>query len=139
MTANTNPIYALTPNIGFNSYVVTANTTTDLTSGTIYLLYTAGSNGSYLERICFKPTPGGSTTGTVGRIWLNNGSTTGTATNNILFDDIDLPLTATSSTNAVYGSSRRYDLRLPASWRVYLTIHTGSANGWAVTAIGGDY
>lgn len=140
MAQNTAPIFALVPNIGFNSYMTAANTTADLTSGTIYLVFTAdATEGSYLQSLLFKPTPGGNTTTTVARVWLNNGATTGTATNNILLDDIDLPSVTASASAAVTSIMRRYDLRLPAGWRVYITLGTASANGWACTAVGGDY
>ena len=136
---NTSPVYSKTPRIDFNSYITAANTTADLTAGTTYLVFTAGANGSYVSHIRFKATPAGNTTTTVARIWLNNGSTTGTAANNILYDEVDLPQTNSSATQSTMGGFRNYELRLPASWRIYVTIHTASANGWACSVHGGDY
>jgi hypothetical protein len=49
MTANTSPIFTLTPNIGLAS-VAAANTASD-GSGVLVTLFTAGANGSRLERI----------------------------------------------------------------------------------------
>jgi len=49
MAANTSPIFTLTPNIGF-ARGVAANTASD-GSGTIYTVFTAGADGSRLDRI----------------------------------------------------------------------------------------
>lgn len=49
MPANTTPIYTVTPNIGLAS-VAAANTASD-GSGVLNTLFTAGVNGSRLERI----------------------------------------------------------------------------------------
>jgi hypothetical protein len=126
-------------NMGGGGYMTAQNTTADLTSGTTYLLFTSeATNGSYVQRIRFRPTVG-STTGTVARIWLNNGSTTGTATNNILYDEITLPATTTSATTATVGYELPLGFALPAGWKIYATLGTASANGWAATVIAGDY
>lgn len=122
-----------------NSYMTAQNTTTDLTTGTIYLLFTAGANGAYVSHIRFKATPAGNTTTTVCRLWLNNGSTTGTAANNSLFDEVDMPQTNSSTTGATMGVAKNYEMRLPANWRIYATLGVTSSNGWAATVLGGDY
>lgn len=49
MTANTSPIFTLTPKIGIAS-VAAANTASD-GSGSLVTLFTAGVNGSRIERI----------------------------------------------------------------------------------------
>lgn len=140
MAANTSPIFSEAPDIQWNSYLVTANTTADLTSGTIYLVFTAdATDGGYLRYLKFRPTPGGNTTKTVARIWINNGQTTGTAANNILFDEIPLAAVTADADDEVLGIERDYDLHLPATYRVYVTLGTASANGWACTAVGGKY
>lgn len=140
MAANTTPIYVEAPDVQWNSYLTAVNTTADLTSGTIYLLYTAdATDGSYLRKIKFRPTPAGTTTKTVARIWLNNGSTTGTATNNSLYDEVSLPAITADATIGVYGVDYFIDIHLPASYRVYATLGTGSTNGWAATAVAGHY
>lgn len=140
MAGNQLPIFSKRGAIAFNSYMVTGNTTVDLTSGTTYLVFTADSvNGSFVQRIRFRSTPGGTTTATVARIWLNNGATTGTATNNILFDEITLPSTTASASTATGGIELPLGFALPAGWRIYITIGTSSANGWAATTVAGDY
>jgi hypothetical protein len=143
MAGNQLPIFSRVGHIdgsNFNTgYMITANATTDLTSGTIYLLFTAdATNGSYVQRIRFRATVA-TTVATVARIWLNNGSTTGTATNNILYDEISLPLTTTSATASTIGYELPLGFALPAGWRIYGTMGTTSSNGWAATVIAGDY
>ena len=49
MTANTSPIFTLTPNIGM-ARLTAANTASD-GSGTLGTLFTAGANGSLVQRI----------------------------------------------------------------------------------------
>lgn len=140
MVANTDPIYSAAPAVGWSSaYIVTANTTADLTSGSIYLLFTAGSNGSFVQKVRLHATPAGNTTGTVLRLWMNNGGATSSSSNNILFDEITLPATTASGTAATPDYEIPVNFGLPASYTLYATIHTGSANGWAASVVGGNY
>ena len=141
MSANTKPIYSRAPDVQWVSgYMTAANTTADLASGTSYLVFTAdATNGGYLRKIKFRPTPAGNTTKTVARIWLNNGSTTGTAANNVLFDEISLPSVTADADDPVYGIEYVADLQLNAGYRVYVTLGTASANGWAATGVSGKF
>ena len=143
MGANTQPIFSKKGETQWpaqaSGQIVTANTTPDLTSGTSYLVFTADANGSFLQRIRFKATPAGNTTATVARIWLNNGSTTGTGANNQLLDEVTLPAITASATAATSPIDWVANMVIPAGYKIYVTIHTGSANGWSAVAIGGDY
>jgi hypothetical protein len=140
MTANTSPIFSAAGDIQWNSYATAANTTADLTSGTTYLCFTAdATNGGFVTRIRFRATPAGNTTATVARIWINNGSTAGTAANNVLHDEITLPAITASGTAATAGYELPLNFVLPAGYKIYVTIHTASANGWAISVIGGKY
>lgn len=140
MPANSDPIFSRVADIQWIGYMVTANTTADLTSGTSYLVFSAdATNGGFVRSIKFKPTPGGNTTATVARIWINNGATTGTAANNTLFGDITLPVVTASAVAEVIGFEYLMNIPLPPGYRIYITIATASANGWAATAIGGKY
>jgi hypothetical protein len=140
MPANNEPIFTRQADIQWIGPIVTANTTADLSSGTSYLVWTAdATNGGWLESIRFRSTPAGSTTATVARIFVNNGSTTGTAANNSLFDEITLPATTASGTAATAGAEVPVRKAFPPGYKVYITIHTASANGWYATAFGGKY
>jgi hypothetical protein len=147
MAQNTNPIFPLIP---VNSWVsgvaanaatpgVTANTTTDLTSGTIYgPIETAGAvEGSRLDFIKVRAL--GTNTQTVIRIWINNGSVTTTAANNTQYLERTLSATTVSQTAEQPDIILPMGISLAAGYRVYATFGTAVAAGFHLTAIGGDY
>lgn len=136
MAANTAPIFTLTPNAGTPLSIVTANTTKDLTSGTIYLLFTAGANGSYIKAMRLRPA--GTNVATVIRGWLNNGATTGTGSNNAIWDEISIAATTNSETAAIAGTEMPFNILIPAGWRIYATTGTTVTSIFG-TVIGGDY
>jgi hypothetical protein len=147
MAQNTNPIFPLIP---VNAWVsgpaanaatpgVTANTTKDLTSGTIYgPIETAGAvEGSRLDFIKVRAL--GTNVATVIRIWINNGSVTTTATNNTLYLERTLSATTVSETAEQPDIILPLGISLAAGYRVYATFGTAVAAGFHLTAIGGDY
>jgi len=147
MAQNTNPIFPLIP---VNSWVsgtaatagtpgLTANTTTDLTAGTIYgPIETAGAvEGSRLDFIKVRSL--GTNVQTVIRIWINNGSVTTTATNNALYLERTLSATTVSQTAELPDIILPLNISLAAGYRVYATFGTAVAAGFHLTAIGGDY
>jgi hypothetical protein len=147
MAQNTNPIFPLIP---VNAWVsgpaanaatpgVTANTTTDLTSGTIYgPIETAGAvEGSRLDFIKVRAL--GTNVQTVIRIWINNGSVTTTATNNTLYLERTLSATTVSQTAEQPDIILPMGISLAPGYRVYATFGTAVAAGFHLTAIGGDY
>jgi hypothetical protein len=139
MPANTTPIFSIAGDIQWSHNVSVANNTGDLTSGTIYPVFTGGTNGSYVQKIRFRHT-GANAAAVVARVWINNGGTTGTASNNTLFDEITIAANATFTTNA---ASINYELplgfALPTGYIIYVTIGAGESGGIDVTVIGGDY
>ena len=137
MPANTAPIFTLLPEILWNNSVTAANTTTDLTSGTIYDVFTGGTNGSYVQKIRFRHV--GTNVATVVRVWLNNGGVTTTALNNSLFDEITIAANTVSQTAASTNYELPLNFALPPSYRIYVTTGTVLAAGLDVTVIGGDY
>jgi hypothetical protein len=137
MPANTSPIFSVQPDIRWSGLVVSANTTTDLTSGTIYPVFTGGTNGSYLQKIRFRHLT--TNVATVARVWINNSSTTGTATNNTLWDEITIAANTVSQTAAAINYELPLGFALPAGYIIYVTLGTGIAGGLKVTVIGGDY
>lgn len=138
MPANNSPIFSIAGSIEWSTPVVqSANTTTDLTSGTIYDIFTGGTNGSYVQRIRFRHL--GTNVASVGRIWINNGGATGTAANNTLWDEITLAANTVSQTAAAINYELPLNFALPAGYIIYVTLGTGVAAGFKVTVIGGDY
>lgn len=147
MAQNTNPIFPLTP---VNSWVsgaaanaatpgVTANTTKDLTAGTIYGPIFTGKavDGSRLDFIKVRAL--GTNVATVIRIWINNGSATGTAANNTLYLERTLSATTVSETAEQPDVILPLNISIAAGYRIYATFGTAVAAGFNLTAIGGDY
>jgi len=137
MVANTAPIFTDIPNIGIADACTAANTTKDLTSGTSYLAFTAGADGSFLQKLNIRPK--GTNAVSVMRVFLNNGGATTTATNNVLFAELSLPATTNVENASIVGYELPMGIALPAGWRVYVTLGSVVAGGYAVAGIGGDY
>lgn len=136
--ANSTPIYSKIADVQWANSATTANTTADLTSGTSYLVFSADStNGGYLQKLRFRPK--GTNVATVARVWLNNGSTTGTAANNVLLDELTLAASTASATSALSNYELPINFPLPPSYRVYVTLGTAVAAGYDITAVGGKY
>jgi hypothetical protein len=137
MPANTAPIFTLTPEVSWGTTTVaTANTAKDGT-GTVLTVFTAGANGSYVQRIRFRPA--GTNVQTVARVFINNGSTNATAANNILWDEITIAATSISETTAQSTFEIPLNYALPAGYVLNVTIGTTIAAGLYVSVIGGDY
>ena len=147
MAQNTNPIFPLVPEVLWVSGTaatagtpgLTANTTTDLTAGTIYgPIFTAdATDGSRLDFIKVRSL--GTNVATVIRIWINNGSVTTTAANNALYMERTLSSTTVSQTSELADVIIPMNISLAAGYRVYATFGTAVAAGFHLTAIGGDY
>lgn len=139
MPSNTTPIFTRVADIQWSISANTANTTTDLTAGTSYLVYTAdATNGGYVQKIRFRSL-GTTTNATVARIWINNGSATSTQSNNTLWDEITLPATTVSQVAALANYELPLNFALPPGYRLYVTLGTGTTSGWDVIVIGGKY
>jgi hypothetical protein len=101
------------------------------------LVFTAGADGGYVSRIRLKPL--GTNVAAVMRIYLNNGSTNATATNNTFFGEVSLPATTVSTTAALPDVDYSLGFALPPSWRIYVGLGAAVAAGWSVTVVGGKY
>ena len=137
---NTVPIVSKAPDIQWNDAqpVLAANTTKDLTSGTIYRVFLAdATNGGFVQRIRFRPL--GTNQVTVGRVWINNGSATGTALNQMLWDEITLAATTVNEAAALAIYELPLNFALPAGYRIYVTLGQVVAAGFHVSVIGGKY
>lgn len=136
MAANTNPIFTLTPNFTVGQTVATSNTAKDGT-GTVVTIYTAGANGGLVYSVNWQPL--GTNIATVGRIFINNGSTPTVATNNTYFTDITLPATTNSETAQISKTTSVLNITLPAGYKLLVTIGTTVAAGFAVSTVAEDY
>lgn len=145
MTANTSPIFTLIPVVSWGK-VTGVDGSMDGTDADVQLVFTAdATDGSFLQRLIFQPisTSGSTTTSAAAaRIYMNNGSTVGTAGNNVLFAEVPLAATAVnvSGTSAVLGADFPVNFQLPPSYRIYVGVTAMAANTqWNVMAVGGDY
>jgi hypothetical protein len=145
MAANTSPIYSIVGAVDSvatnNSGLVvgpTANTAQD-GSGTLYKAFTAGTNGSYVQKMRFRPV--GSPAATVCRVFISSSSTT-SATATWLYDEITLPSTTVSQTAATSVYEIPLNFAIDPSYLLYVTFgtSTGSAGtGYSIVTIAGDY
>jgi hypothetical protein len=145
MAANTAPIYsiagAVNSGASLNSGTVlgpTANTALD-GSGTLYQIFAAGSNGSFLQKIRFRPV--GSPAATVARIFISSSSST-SATNTWLYDEITLPAVTVSQTAASSVFELPLNFAIPSGQYLYVTFGTStgsSGTGYSIVTIAGNY
>lgn len=145
MPANTSPIYSIvgaTDSVAANNtgLVVgpTANTAQD-GSGTLYKLFTAGANGSYVQKIRFRPV--GSPAATVCRVFISTSTSTST-TNTWLYDEITLPAVTVSQTAASSVFELPLNFALDPNYLLYVTFGTttgSTGTGYSVVCIAGDY
>jgi hypothetical protein len=140
MPGNTSPIYSKVADVQWGTLLATANTAKDGT-GTVVTIFTAdATNGGRVERI--KVRAAGSNVATALRIFINNGSTNTTATNNSLYAEITCPATTLSEVAALSDPAvgiLDFPLVLPPGYKLNCTVCTTIAAGLYITAIGGKY
>lgn len=138
MAANNDPIYSRQGTNGFDTGITAAQNTYDGAGANDRLVFTAdATNGSFVQRIRFKAK--GTNVATVARVYINNGSTNGTAGNNTFYGEISLPATNASATAATVDVDYPMNLALKPGFRLYVGLGTAVAAGWVPTVIGGDY
>ena len=145
MAANTAPIYSIAGDVNsvaaLNSGLVvgpTANTAQD-GSGTLYKAFTAGANGSFVQKMRFRPVV--SPAATVCRVFISSSSTT-SATVTWLYDEITFPALSVSQTAASSVFELPMNFALPANYLLYVTFGTSTGStgtGYSIVTIAGDY
>jgi hypothetical protein len=149
MPANTAPIFSLVPNVNSVPITTAAANTSSAGGGTvgtdIFKLFTAGANGSFLQRIRFMSVASAPTTGvaTVLRIFLSTvGSGSTTAADTFLIGEVSVPAIASDAATA---ATNFYDfilnMAIPSGMFVHVSQHVAQTTNqnWVATAIGGDY
>jgi len=140
MPGNGTPIFARVGKIEW-SQENTAVTGADLTNAA--LIFSAdATNGSIVNEVRVKYIPGTSTVATAFRVWVNNGSSVATTTNNTLIAEITVAVITTTQTAATPDyvvPMPRGGLVLPPGYKLYASIGTYSTGTFMITAIGGDY
>ncbi len=136
MSANTTPIFGLTPRQSYVSTGTAANTNKDGT-GTVATIFIAGANGSKIDRVFLQHL--GSNTDTVIRFFINNGSTNATAANNSLIHEEALAAWSNSEAAASTSAVWYANLILPSGYKLNVTTATAIASGVQCTAEGSDF
>jgi hypothetical protein len=144
MAANTIPIYSNAGQISWSATdIKTANTAKDGT-GSATVLFTAGANGSRVERVRVKAS--GTNVATVLRLFINNGSAPETAVNNILYTEATIAATTLSEAAMLAltefpntTDTTAFPMVLPAGYKLLATIGTTVAAGLQVTVVGSSY
>ena len=141
---NVEPIFSRVADVQWAESITGSSTTVDLLGGTNYLVFTADStNGGFVRNARVKVNPaGGSTSATVVRFWVNNGSTVGTAANSALIGELGLPATTGTNTAPLPDFDYGLNMALPPGYRIYITCGTaigGSSAELTVTVFGGKY
>jgi len=160
MAVTATPVFTQTPNVGaLNAIVSTAMTNTKAFDGTetagtpLALVFTAGADGARIDQVMCRlastngATASGTSSATVVRFWINNGSANTTAGNNIFLGEVAIPATAvtalaTSALTTYPLTLPLNGLNLPATYRIYggLTVAAGGTNiAIAMSAFGGNY
>lgn len=139
MALNTNPIYSGVGDIQWTVVQTAVNASYDATAANAAIAFSASISGSFVQRIRFKAS--GSTTATAARVFINNGATSASAANNVLFDEITLPLTSATQTAATAVYELPMNIALPAGYRILTTLTTAQSagGGWYAAAVGGSY
>lgn len=132
MAVTATPIFIQTPKVACVS-IATANTNRDGT-GTIGTLYTAGSNGSKIDRV--QVTAAGTTTAGVIRMFIYDGSTY------YLLSEHLVSAITPSSTVAAFMLNIDYSqagngMYLPTGYSLRASTH--NAETFKLCAFGGDY
>ena len=145
------PLFGGTPQVGGATWKnsTTANTKNDGTGtiGTdILLVYTAGANGAYIDRLRLHPvgsTAATATTATVGRIYLStktSGATTQDDTR--LWQEVACPSQTTDQTTTqTIPIDVPMGIRLTAGDTILFSMHHAAAvnTAWEVTVLATDY
>ena len=138
MVANAIPRFPSDPDVQWGATALTtANTAKDGT-GTVLTVFTAdATDGSWVREVRFQAA--GTNIASVGRIFINNGSTNATAGNNIYYGQITLPATTNSETAALFAPIFPLGFWLPPGYRINLTIGTTVASGYYCSVVGAKY
>lgn len=131
---STSAQYASTPRCAM-AQISVANTNRDGT-GTIVTVFTAGSNGSRIERVVVEAT--GTTTSGIVRLFINDG------TNSRLYYELPIPAITPSGTTPAANASvstisapALMPIVIPSGYS--LRAATNNAETFNVIAIGGDF
>lgn len=135
---NTTPVFIQNSSISYCK-LKKANNNFNGTGNNVQLLFTAGPNGSFVDKIRIQSM--GTNSASVFRLYLNNGLDRSNPDNNSLLYEYSL-----AAVNASEGEKKEeheliLNLNIQGGYKFYCSCTTLAANnnGWAVTCIAGDY
>ena len=148
---NTAPIFTGTPKVGFTTITTAQNNSQGSgTVGTnIYVGFSAGTNGSYLQKVRF--TLGGATANTAStaavlRVYISTVNTgTTTQANTYLYQEVtaasQTPNVVTTLTGATYPIDVPLNFAIPTGQYVLVGVSavTSANTVWNAITFGGDY
>ena len=152
MPANTSPIFALTPNVGEVKITTTAalvrsdGSAANAIGTDQFLAFTAGANGSFVQRVRFIPVASAAAVNSVAttlRVFLSTVNTgTPTAANTHLLAEISVPIiSAANSTSAVTYYEIPLNIAIPTNNYILVSQHIAQTTNqsWQAIVFGGDY
>lgn len=147
MPANNSPIFTGTPRV--SSVRVSAATTASDGTGTVgtnmYLAFTPGSNGSYLQRVRFSLSESTMNTASAAATLRVSIATTNTGTlttaNNFLYQEINAATQTPTTTASSYPIDIPLNFAIPSNQYVMVStsVAANANTAWVATVIGGDY
>jgi hypothetical protein len=147
MPANTSPIFSVTPRT--SSVRITSNLAasdgTGVVGTTVFLAFTPGANGSYLQRVRFSLSESTMSTASAAATLRVHIATTNTGTlttsNAFLYQEINAAAQTPTTTVSSYPIDIPLNFAIPADQ--YIIVSTSVApnanTAWVATVIGGDY
>jgi hypothetical protein len=137
MAINTSPIFSKQGDIQWGATLLNAANTAKDGTGTVLNVFTAGADGAFVQRLVARSV--GTNVATVMRVFVNNGGSNTTATNNSLINEMALPATTISEVNAQPPYELALNFALPPGYQLFCTLGTAVAAGFEVTVFGGSY
>jgi hypothetical protein len=147
MPANTSPIFSVTPrtsSVRITGFLAASDGAGSVGS-TVFLAFTPGSNGSYLQRIRFSLSESTMATASAAatlRVYISTANTgTLTTANTFLYQEINAAVQTPTTTASSYPIDIPLNFALPTGQYIIVsTSVTLTANtAWVATVIGGDY
>jgi len=142
-TPNTSPIFSIAGDVQWTSSAMTVVNTGHISSSAAtqaYLVFSAGTNGSYVQKIRFRHLPPSNNVATVARVWINNGTAISNFSASTLWDEITIAANTVSQSAASINYELPLGFALPVGYAIYVTLGTApTGSGIQSTVIGGDY
>lgn len=145
---NTAPIFSGVGKVGITTIspsLVNLNSQTPVIGTNVFVAFTSGSSGSYVQKVRFQYTSISNAINSVATVFKIYYSTVNTGTPTVgqiaLIGDIQAPSQTVTTTTSAYPIEVPLNFAIPASTYLLVgqTIAQTAGSGWSVTVYGGDY